>query len=43
MDLDAYRHSSWATAVATFVAYGAILLAMFALLFVVPTLLFGVL
>lgn len=43
MDLDAYRHPSWGTAVSTIVAYGAILLVMFALLFVVPTLIFGAL
>jgi hypothetical protein len=43
MDLEAYRHPTWPTAAATFVAYGVLLLAMFALLFVVPTVLFVVL
>lgn len=36
-DLD---HPTWTTAVGTFVSYGAILLAMFLVLFVVPYLIF---
>lgn len=35
-----YDHPSWVTAVGTFVSYGAILLAMFLLLFLVPFLVF---
>lgn len=38
--LDHFDHPSWLTAVGTFLGYGAILLGMFVLLFVIPYLLF---
>jgi hypothetical protein len=43
VDLGAFRHPSWSTAVGTVVAYSLVLAAMFVLLFVVPTVLFVVL
>lgn len=40
MELDAFDHPSWLSAVGTFVGYGAILVAMFVALFLVPFALF---
>lgn len=42
MEVEEFDHPSWLTAVGTFVAYGAILLVMFLVLFVVPYLIFRV-
>jgi len=43
MTPEEFDHPSWLTAVGTFVSYGAILLGMFLLLFVVPYLIFRIL
>ncbi|MFB6206112.1 MAG: hypothetical protein ABEJ05_06265 [Haloglomus sp.] len=40
MDLQEFDHPTWFTVAGTFASYGAILVAMFVLLFVVPYLVF---